>query len=129
MQNIIGSKDPIIIEFTYDDWKRLERLSNRDNRWIEKLYDAILTKARLISLAILHERFDGTLDITKITFGRQAYKRFEEVIKLKYPDREARGWLSLEFSPVESRNPELKGEILIYPDALRLAYWEAHVFI
>jgi hypothetical protein len=100
MKDILGTKNPIVVEFTYDDWKRLDRLSNRCRDWINKFYDAVLAKARIISLAMLHED-ELTLDITKVVLGHQAYRKFAKILKHKYPDREARAWLNFDVGPVE----------------------------
>lgn len=131
----INTGNPIIIEFSYDEWKRLAKLSNRDNDWHAKLYDTILAKAQLKSLYELND-MGSRLDNTDVIFGKEAFVKYQKIFDIKFPKPEGprdmrSGMEFLNYSPSEHvREEETLGDdqIMIRPSAVGLTVWSKDVF-
>lgn len=125
----IGTKEPIIIEFTYNEWRRLERLSNRDKKWIYKFYNAVLAKAGLILVEEVRNRCGHLIENARIVLGKNIYNKFERTFEKKINDARAFGMINLQCAPKQDLcNSIGENQIAIFPKVFRLTHWKSHVF-
>ena len=122
--------DPIMVELRYEDWRKLERMSNRDDKWIEKAYDLILGRARLPSLSEIRKKLGTYLRVQEVVLAKEAYERFEALLKKKYGHTGS--MISLQFGPsmvIREEDPEITpNQIIIRPQALGLEHWDALIY-
>lgn len=132
----IGKPTPVIVELTYEDWRRLSKLRNHHSRWdpgeewLCRFYDAILKRAGLKSLKDLGES-GYKLEIQEIVCGYRAYNKYNKLMKKKYSDTD-RPWIDLQHGPsqvVQPEDPQITpDQILIRPAAFGIFIWSSDVF-
>jgi hypothetical protein len=83
---IKGSGLSIVVEFDYEDWRRIEKLSNRGDAWLFKFYDALFLKAGLPTLDNI-AKLGLTVSVPDIAAGKTTYERVEKIGREKYGER------------------------------------------
>jgi len=125
----VGESTPIIIGFTWEDWNRLERLSNRKDDWIVKLYDTIFKKAGLPPVKKLKEMGFGP-HVTGVIASKPAAERIHKIGQEKYGERNW-PWIHLDLSPsehLEPHDPPLdENQFMIKVDCLGVHTWPKEV--
>ena len=126
---IKGSGKPIVVEFNYEDWRRIERLSNRKDAWLFKFYDTLFVKAGLPTLDDI-AKLGLAVSVPDIAAGATTYERIEKIGKEKYGERH---WpmisLAHGMSMVikDSDPPVNKNQIVIRPTAFGSNVWSQDV--
>lgn len=132
----IGKPEPIVVELTYEDWRRLSRLRNHHSEWdhgaewLCQFYDAVLKRAGLKSLNDQVES-GHKFAIQEIVLGYRAYAKYQKIMLKKYGKHD-KPWIDFQSGPSEVLQPDdppiTPDQILIRPYAFGIQLWSPDVF-